>query len=255
MTSQPRFLKGIGELGSSDLLSLCASQLDADDVHCRFHAAWAATLLGNAAATKVLVDIATSVPEYSQQACMLAARATQRSQTLDLLERFARNPDHLRLAVVVTGALGDPVLMPWLIQMMADPKLARVAGEAFCFITGIDLEYEDLTQEASNDAGAADDAAVENVADNPDEELPWPDPKLIQDWWKQNKGPFKDGRRYLAGLRINEDNLWTVLETGKQRQRAAAALEMALLSPGRPLFNVQAPGDRQLKLIRERRRC
>ena len=33
--------------------------------------------------------------------------------------------------------------------------------------------------------------------------------------------------------------------TGYQRQRAAAALELAILKPGRPLFEVRAPGWRQ----------
>ena len=36
-----------------------------------------------------------------------------------------------------------------------------------------------------------------------------------------------------------------VLKTGRQRQRAAAALELAILQPGKPLFNVRAPGFRQ----------
>jgi hypothetical protein len=34
-----------------------------------------------------------------------------------------------------------------------------------------------------------------------------------------------------------------------QRQRAAAALELAILQPGQPLFEVRAPGFRQQQIL------
>jgi len=34
-----------------------------------------------------------------------------------------------------------------------------------------------------------------------------------------------------------------------QRQRAAAVLEMAILQPGQPLFEVRAPGFRQQQIL------
>ena len=37
-----------------------------------------------------------------------------------------------------------PVSIPWLIEKMKRPELARVAGEAFSLITGVDLAYDDL---------------------------------------------------------------------------------------------------------------
>ena len=40
-----------------------------------------------------------------------------------------------------------------------------------------------------------------------------------------------------------------VLRDGRQRQRAAAALEFAIRQPGQPLFNVKARGDRQIELL------
>jgi len=43
--------------------------------------------------------------------------------------------------------------------------------------------------------------------------------------------------------------LKTVLRDGRQRQRAAAALELAIRQPGTPLFNVKAPGFRQIELL------
>jgi hypothetical protein len=44
---------------------------------------------------------------------------------------------------------------------------------------------------------------------------------------------------------VAAENLPRILETGCQPQRAAAALELAILRPGRPLFDVCAPAFRQ----------
>jgi hypothetical protein len=42
-----------------------------------------------------------------------------------------------------------------------------------------------------------------------------------------------------------------VLRNGMQRQRAAAALELAMWQPSQPLFEVRAPGFRQQQRLRE----
>jgi len=41
----------------------------------------------------------------------------------------------------------------------------------------------------------------------------------------------------------------SVLRTGFQRQRAAAAEYLCLLNPGTPLFNVAAPARRQQRVL------
>jgi hypothetical protein len=51
--------------------------------------------------------------------------------------------------------------------------------------------------------------------------------------------------RYLCGQPISRENCRRVLIEGFQRQRIAAALELALLNPDEPLFEWRAPGWRQ----------
>jgi hypothetical protein len=47
------------------------------------------------------------------------------------------------------------------------------------------------------------------------------------------------------------ESLNQVLRTGKQRQRTAAAIELAMRQPGTPLFNTAgAPGFRQQALLK-----
>ena len=67
--------------------------------------------------------------------------------------------------------------------------------------------------------------------------------------WDKNRGLFQNGTRYLLGKPITIEWLKSVLRDGRQRQRAAAALELAIRNPGQPLFNVAAPGFRQQQIL------
>ncbi|MBE0564837.1 MAG: hypothetical protein IH621_02695, partial [Krumholzibacteria bacterium] len=156
-----------------------------------------------------------------------------------------------RLAVQAAGAIGDPQLVPWLIEQMTVDDLARPAGEAFSLITGLDLAYLDLDRDRPDDfaAGPTEDAADEDVAMDPDEDLPWPDPQKIAPWWAAHGRDLKAGERHLLGGAIGEKGLQRALGAGLQRQRAAAALELVFLQPGRLLFEVRARGDRQRRRL------
>ena len=141
--------------------------------------------------------------------------------------------------------------MPWLISLMGQLPLARLAGDAFTMITGVDLAYRDLQRKPPEDfnAGPTEDPKDENLEMDPDDNLPWPEPALVQKRWDKNRGQFQSGTRYLLGKPMNVEWLKTVLRDGRQRQRAAAALELVIRQPGQPLFNVAAPGFRQQQIL------
>ena len=149
------------------------------------------------------------------------------------------------------GIIGDPVLIPELIELMRLKEVARAAGEAFSSIVGVDIEYNDLDQDAPEDfEGGPGEAPEDQSVDlDPDEDLPWPDPELVAKWWRDNKNDYKKGTRYLQGQPIDRKTLETVLRSGKQRQRHAAALELAIQNPRQPIFEVRAPGKRQTRLL------
>jgi len=73
----------------------------------------------------------------------------------------------------------------------------------------------------------------------------------VQQWWNDNKGRFQAGQPYLLGEPITVEQCQSVLRKGFQRQRIAAALELALLQPEQPLFETRAPGFRQQRLLPE----
>ena len=246
-----RALRAAGELGRIDLLSFIKEHLNEDDENCRFYAAWAAALLGDASSIRVLCDIAQEKGCHAQKACNMALRLMQLSDAHEWLQKLSKSPSLRRLAVTGYGVIGDPVSIPWLMEIMAEPEFARVAGESFTMITGVDIAYEDLEGEwpESFEAGPSENPQDEDVDMDPDEDLPWPEPELISEWWNRNKGQFQSGSRYILGKFITPEHLQNVLKNGFQRQRAAAAIELAIMNPGQPLFEVRAPGFRQQQVL------
>uniref|UniRef100_UPI0025EBCCE6 hypothetical protein n=1 Tax=Neptunomonas sp. TaxID=1971898 RepID=UPI0025EBCCE6 len=144
---------------------------------------------------------------------------------------------------------GDPFWVPGLLKYMEDPEVSRVAGEAFCMITGIDLAYQDLdvNKPEGFSSGPTEDPADENVTLDEDMDLPWPNRTLLLQWWQSNNSNFRSGVRYLCGKPLSEQQCRDVLRQGFQRQRTAAAMELALL--GLPFIETRAPGRRQVKLL------
>lgn len=249
-----RALRSVGQLGRRDLLPQLRENLTNEDEKCRFCAAWSATLLaGDAEAIRVLQAVAESNSPWREEAVQMAVRRMEPSAANDWLDALAEKPELARLAVIGSGVVGDVGAIPWLIEMMAAPALARVAGEAFTMLTGVDLAYEDMESEWPEgfEAGPTEDSEDENVEMDADENLPWPDAGLIQLWWEQHRGDFPRKQRYLLGGVIEEEWLWNVLRNGRQRQRAAAAIELAIKHPGQPLFEVRAPGFRQQQMLDE----
>lgn len=250
---QARALRAVGELKRRDLLPMLHQRFKADDTACQFWAAWSAVLLGNHAALDALKTFATSEPSFRGEAMQVMLRIMDVPSATKWLRDFTESPEVLRHAVLGAGIIGDPLYVPWLIKLMALPEVSRAAGEAFTMITGVDLAYDDLEGEWPEgfEAGPAENPEDEDVAMDPDEDLTWPEPSLVQAWWEKNKNGFQSGKRYLVGQPISVEHCQQVLKTGFQRQRRAAALELALLQPDVPIFNTSAPGLRQQRLLQQ----
>ena len=240
-------LKAVGELGRRDLLSALRENLKAEDESVCYWAAWSGALLGESAAIPLLQRLAERVHPKREVACAMVLRRMSAEQAQAWMKTLASSPTTLRLAMQAAGVIGDPANIPWLIQQMANPNMARVAGESFTYITGIDLAYDDLDTDKPEgfEGGPTENPEDENVDMDQDEDLPWPNPQLIEKWWLTHRLEFSNGTRYLLGKPMTIDSLKEVLRIGKQRQRTAASIELAMRQPGQPLFNTSAPGFRQ----------
>jgi uncharacterized protein (TIGR02270 family) len=247
-----RALRAVGELGAVDFAAVLRKNLAAEDETCRFWAAWSAALLfPDKDALTALQRIVQSNSPFRERAVQVGLGRMELEAGVSWQIKLAGNPQSTRLAVVAGGVLGDPEGIPWLIQQMKIPSLARVAGEAFSMVTGLDLHVEQLTAPRPEgfESGPTENPADENVNLDADENLPWPNPEAIQRWWDSHHGGFSKGTRFFLGKPISVDWLNQVLRTGRQRQRAAAALELAIRQRGTHLFEVRAPGFRQLQLL------
>ena len=245
-------LRTAGEIGCQDAAPLCAASLKDKDDDVRFWSTWASVMLGNRSkALDALARLATEEGERRPIAFRLALQALPPAAAHALLQDLARDRAQLRWLIEGSGLAGDPGYAPWLIAQMEDPVVARLAGEAFSLITGVDLDTHQLYRERPADvqSGPTDDPQDDNVAMDADEGLMWPDATKIEKWWSVNSGRFQKGVRYFLGAPVTREQCIDVLENGYQRQRILAAHYLCLLEPGTPLFNTSAPAQRQQRLL------
>jgi len=243
-----------GLLGRVDLLPRCLAALDDARPGHRLSAARASVLLGDrAAAVVALQQLAKAEGAAGVEALQLLLRIAPPEQARAVLQGLAQDAAGSRALVIGTGVVGDAHYVPWLVRQMAEPALARVAGEAFSLITGLDLAEADLERSAPDEAAAGpnDAAGDDKVAMDDDESLPWPDAGKVAAWWQAQGSRFTPGTRHFLGQPVSVAHCLAALKTGSQRQRAAAAEHLCLLKPGTPLFNTAAPAWRQKRLLEE----
>jgi uncharacterized protein (TIGR02270 family) len=247
-----RSLRAAGELGRKDLLPTLVRQLDEGDENNRFWIAWSAVMLGDQnLGLTALKSIADAPGPFHSQAFRLSLQAMSPIDAQAWLRQLAGNPTNLGSLIQGAGIAGDPHYVPWLIQHMNDKKTARLAGESFSLIAGVDLAYLDLERKPPADSGAGpnDDPNDANVGMDEDDGLPWPDPERIADWWRAHGGRFESGMRYFLGAPVTRENCLRILKEGFQRQRILAAHYLCLLEPGTTLFEWRAPAARQQRLL------
>jgi uncharacterized protein (TIGR02270 family) len=231
--------KAVGEMGRRDLLLIVQKGLRDPDPICRFWTAWALALHGDGAAAKAAFEAGWPWPRLRRASLEVALRCGEPRWARDIARQLAASTATKREGIQAVGIFGDPVVVPWLIEQLEDTVNTRVAGEALSMITGVDLELLDLAVDALEDAGES----------NPDDaELPWPNPAAVHGWWKRHVSRFSPGQRHIAGRPVSAEGALSVLREGYQRQRAGAAIELALHSDS-GLFAVDARADWQRRTL------
>ena len=203
------------------------------------------------AALQALCKIALQAGPQQHAALAPALFTADPDAARAIVRQLAAQPAPLRTLIRAAGWAGDVQVVPWLIKHMADDAHARLAGEAFSFITGADLALLDLERKAPEAApgGPNEDPQDDNVALDDDESLPWPDAPKVEAWWGAQAGCFAAGTRCFAGHPPSATHCLDVLATHTQRQRIAAAWQLSVLKPGGMLFNCTAPAWRQQRLL------
>ena len=246
-----RALQLAGELGRVDTLPGCMACLADEDAACRFAAARSAVLLGDrGAAWQVLAELAMQPGPRQDSALALALLSAQPDAARAMVSQLVAQQAPFRTVLKAAGWSGDAQVMPWVFKHLADDRFARLAGEAFSFISGADLALLSLERVPPEQAegGPTDDPDDDNVAMDEDESLPWPDLAKVQAWWQAHRAGMP-GQACFAGAPPGRAHCVEVLEQHPQRRRFAAALHLSLAQPGTSLFNCAAPAHRQRRLL------
>lgn len=249
-------LRAAGELGRTNALDAARAALDDPVEEVAFRAAVAACLLGDRGdALMSLEATAQRDSAFCAPATALLLIATEFHRGREIVRRTAQaSPPETRLkrrVIRACGLLGDTQFVPWLIELMSDDLLARIAGESFSLITGADLAALDLDRKPPEgmQSGPTDDPEDENVALDEDESLPWPARDLVHRWWAANGTQMTSEARCFMGGSPTPEHCTHVLREGTQRQRIVAAQQLCLQRPGTPLFPVCAPAWRQQRQV------
>jgi len=240
-TLRMRALRAAGQLGRVELLPACLDALNTEEV--AQVAAWAAALLGDRGMSLERLSRRDTAPQMQALLPLLLDIPSSNS----FLKSLAAQDHKSRRLVRSIGLAGNTHYVPWLLKTMTDPALARLAGEAFCTITGLDLDAAGLVGKAPNgfEVGPNDDPLDDRVEMDEDSGIPWPDVARLSVWWSGEYSRFPTGTRFFMGQPLDATHFQHVLHHGTQRQRAAAAQHLTLLRPGLALFNIEAPAWRQ----------
>jgi uncharacterized protein (TIGR02270 family) len=164
----------------------------------------------------------------------LAALGSARES--DLLDAAAGDARHRRAAIAALGCGGWRAGADLCVELLAQEIEPRLAGEALCAITGLDLRAAGLAVDSA--------PALDDVPDFQDDDLdadlvpaaelflPMPDVPGVIRWWNQHRPRFQTGVRYLAGRSRTVDRLVESLQQGPMRRRRALAFELAVRTRG-----------------------
>ncbi len=225
-----RCLRLIGELKRNDLQHHVYPALEHKESSVRFWALWSGVLLGDHALVNKLEPFVVNAGQFQERATHIFFRAAQADPVKGCIAKMVKEPGLTRTVIQAVGVYGDPQAVPWLIQKMAMPQYARIAGESFSSITGINLDEKFLAIELPEDI---DDLVERSEADetielDADENLPWPDAEKIRAVWHKHGNQYSLGKRYFLGKLVTPAVLQFHLNQGTQRNRVAASLELAL---------------------------
>lgn len=241
-----RALRLAGEIKRHDVLPLLQALSGADPTPAHYWSHRTRLLLGDATALEPFEYWLLQPGPLQTGAIDLAVRSHTAQTHLPWLKKLSQLPGQAPQLIIALAALGDPQHINWLLERMAQPTLAPLAGYAFSTITGVDLTDAGLTKrfspdEEEFDIDRVDDDWVDDDCPAGYTQLPIPDGDLVKRYWSRHAHQFTSGQGYLAGRPKTREWMETQIRGKTQGQRQAAALELAFMEAQRPLTNIKRP--------------
>ncbi len=233
----PALLRSLGEFKHHQTRSALLQMSLAE--HCEFWRLYSLVLLGEVHLVERLTPYLDSA-DLQIDALQLIFRILPMDQAHVTISDLAADQNNVSCAILAVGILGDPHAVPWLIGLMHNNDVARLAGFAYSLITGTDLEAAECIFDESPEAideTVHRELQSENRLVELQSLLPWPDADAVWAHWQQISSGYEPGLRYFAGKNITEQHCINVLDVGFQLHRKCAAFELALINPDLELYN------------------
>lgn len=247
ITLYARALRLIGELKRRDLAPVLAEAQAHEHPDVVFWACWSSLLLGDRSVLHRLEPYVLNPGPMQTRAIEIAFRCLTPTQAWAWLNQLNNAPDQTFQTALALAHLGDPQGVNWLLARMEEPRYTKVAGDAFCMITGADLEREGLTRhQADLDQPSSEDVDDDEIpALDGYENLPVPDPSRVSQYWQNVRHQFNSSQNYFLGQPLGQpfdpNFLQNTVSHGRQSQRLTLALTHALLDAKAGYTNMKAP--------------
>jgi uncharacterized protein (TIGR02270 family) len=217
-------------------LDLVERHLGSTDLSVRQAAIETALLAGSPAAWSCCREIAKR-PEPGSDRLLLYLAMLGSDADLRALVGLLGDGGAKRGALFALGFAGTRTAAVACLEMTKDEALAKLAGEAFCAIVGIDMVKEGMVladpEPPEEPVPFEEEDLDADLVPKPEDLLPRPDPKRLEDWWERHRRLLAESERYIGGVRADLAGLQTALERGPTRRRHAIAAELAVRSGGR----------------------
>jgi uncharacterized protein (TIGR02270 family) len=174
-------------------------------------------------------------PEVGSLLSLLAAVGTP--EDAQLVVAALREPALQHAGLFALGYIGTPEAVGICLKAMADPRLARVAAEVYCTITGADLQRDRLIapepEEGASPPALAADPLDANLVPVAHDLWPLPDANGIHAHWQGIKEHYVSGVRHLYGRPVDLAVLVAGIESGPMLRRPDLITELTIRSGGR----------------------
>jgi uncharacterized protein (TIGR02270 family) len=154
-------------------------------------------------------------------------------------------------AIWALGHIGNVRAADACVSGMQHEEAARACGEAYCWITGADLERDKLN--AGEHLADAPDFENDDLDANlvPAQESLWPlpDAAAVKKHWLAIRSEWSANVRHIRGKPANGDTLLSMMETGPMLRRPDLALELRVKTRGRYDVETRAFTGRQRQMM------
>jgi uncharacterized protein (TIGR02270 family) len=144
-------------------------------------------------------------------------------------------PKLQRRAIWSLGCIGTQEAAHYCIVALKHPKLARMAAEAYCAITGVDLVRERMSLPEPDEPSPAfeDDDLDANLVPSAEDQWPLPNPDALKEHWQRQHQRLQPGIRYARGEAVEPMTLMRAIETAPMLRRPSYLFELYVRSSGK----------------------